>query len=384
MKTEKLVSLVCAAVIICGPSASANDECDVFVSGPGVGADVQAAIDAANPGQTLCLDGAFSSVSIIIPASKVGLTLTSVDKNNPALLSNDVSDAGLLRNITGIDLENGAEGVTISNLRIEVISFAVQGLGSTSNITVMNNETIGAIIANTDGAPDEGWMVQKNKIQTDFVGVSGLNAKNMIVKDNEISFLPEIFGSERNFLAGVYFNFFNSFGDPGAATLEVSGNKAMDNVVSNTLTDSRPKIGVFVDNSAFAGFESADIAIEDINVQRNIISGVDVGLQVIMVGGSGDPSSVAQTTDFDALRNEINCDASSLNSAGIRLEGGDRGFVDDVQLINNKINGCDADLVEAGNVSGVRVLGNAAKTAGVTGMNNAVMSDTATADAIVE
>lgn len=361
MNIRNIVGSAAFAAAMSLASAQANEACDTTLIGPGIGSDIQAAIDSAAPGSTLCLDGQFTSVALLI-RDTVGLTLRSKNKNTPATLSNNTSDIGQLPfGLNGLTLFN-TDAITIRDLNIEVIGqHAINGAGANSNITVMGNNTVGGIVANNVDV-DADWTVSSNVIHAGDRGIGGFNSPNFMVKDNYIV-LDQPPGPNP-FSGGIVIT---SIGLNGRTPVpfEMNGIKIMDNTVELAREESRPNWGIAFDTTLFSQFGDAEHLIANADLKRNTSIGFDVGIQAHIVGGdlTNDPTMLS---DFDLLRNTIACGAGA-GSIGIELIASDNGFIDDVQLINNTASGCETEILTTGDVTNVKVLGKASKTNGAWG-----------------
>lgn len=355
MKLSKFIAVAAVATVLM-PAMAMAEKCAATLSG-GTGGDIQAAIDAAEAGDKICLSGTFTDVAVVIPGDKPGLTLTSESKKDPAVLSN----LGVPPAITGITLLDGADSITISDLIIDVFGFGINGIGNNTNISILRNEiTSTGVVANSTNSDNSGWVVADNTIQTEFVGIAAINADDITIRNNDISFIENRFAGVNGTLFGMLLT-----NNADEEAVDLSGIMIADNTVAATLDfDPRFKIGISLDSSFFVS--GMDLAIDGTKIFRNSVTGMDFGIRIESLGGFASATATSVFDDINMLKNVVDC-GGSFAAEGLQLIGNNRGVVSDVQLISNSFRNCSADVVETGDVSDVRLLGKARRESGIAG-----------------
>ena len=337
-------------------NARLTANCDTTVVGPGTEVDVQAAVDASSPGDTICLDGAFALANPVeIRDDKVGLTVTSLDRDNHALLTATTA--------TGFGLILiGTNGVTISYLDIvarEGVRLASSDLlgfvGQTSDFSLIGNDITANFGIQATGQSNEStesdsdYLIADNTIHAISIGLILINNSNAVVRNNYIEVTTP----------------FHIFGG-GLITLISDGRLTVtDNVFVGPGGPLMGAIqyGIHIDHSIFPNqFETVQ---NNLDIKRNTISGFHTGIEVLMSDNlMSDNFFPKGVTDLDLLKNEITCNPfSGTNFVGAPpaavalLNLGATPVLDDVALINNKLTDCDVGLVEMGNVTNVGALG---------------------------
>ena len=330
-------------------NARLTANCDTTVVGPGTEVDIQAAVDASSPGDTICLDGAFALANPVeIRDDKVGLTVTSLDRDNHALLTATGFGLRLIGTngvtISYLDIVAGSEGVRLQSS--DLLGF----VGQTSDFSLIGNDitapfgiqAAGQSIESTE--TDSDYLIADNTIHAISIGLILTHNSNAVVRNNYIEVTTP----------------FHNFGGGLITTISDGRLTVTDNVF---VGPGGPIIGaiqygIHIDHFIFPNqFETVQ---NNLDIKRNTISGFHTGIEVLM----SDNPFPRGVTDLDLLKNDITCNPfSGTNLFGAPpaavalLNLGATPVLDDVQLINNKLTDCDVGLFEIGNVTNVRALG---------------------------
>lgn len=309
-----------------GPAVAAH--CTATVTAP---SSIQTAVDAAGPGDIVCLDdsgGVFSQTVVFGPEDS-GITLSAEDGDTPVM---DGGSAAL----DAITLLDGVSDVTVERLTIQdygIGPFTQPGNGivawdvSTSNITVRNNVmdnfSWNAVLVGSEGGfVHHNWMVKNNTVtDADFVGIELTNCNSCTIMKNAVD--PSLFGivvQARNTVAG-------------------SGNVAINGVsVLHNTVDDATAAGIYVLSltghpTSFTPILGASTLLSSVNVQHNTLTNN---------GGRGGIifwafNNAATAVNGRISNNQINCPSSITPGIQVleRGSGIQKGTVENVKVVNN-------------------------------------------------
>ncbi len=280
LRAASVIFLVAVFLIgvaaIASPVARANG-CTVTVTAP---SSIQAAVDAASPGDKICLSGTFHQ-SVTLDGADSDLTLRGdgtafLDGRGPA-------DTGTTLDTNfGIRLLDGVTDVTIENLDIGhyhgVRGSSIQAWDvSTGGIKVESNSMFhnawnGVLVGSEGGVSHEDWKVEGNTVADNgYVGIELTNCNGCTIEKNTVT------GSG---FAGIVVQARNTIPDSGS--VEVSDLVVEDNTISDS-----GYAGIYVLALAsqplppFDPIETASTSFNDVKVEKNDVdsSGV-VGILV--------------------------------------------------------------------------------------------------------
>jgi hypothetical protein len=322
-------------------NAKVTGGCDMNVTGPDTGLPIQSAIDAASPGDTICLDGDFDlgNIPLTIPEGKTGLTLTSVNRRNPARLTANADT-------NGIEIfENN--GVTISYLVIEDARNGVITLGLNSDLTVSNNTIVAFFGLQVTGAisgtdHNNEILVSRNTITAGGMGLALIFVGDVTAVNNAI----EVTSPDFSLSAGIYVS-------PVSDNIKISNNL----LVGPNEMSGLVQYGIWFDSFIFG--PGWPVMTSNFDLTRNSIAGFHSGVAVLT--GNGMPVAVS---DIALLKNDLTCNPDELpNGLGFYpyaisfLAWGPDDSIDQIQLSNNDTSGCPTGLIENGNVTNIRAFG---------------------------
>lgn len=319
---KKLIAGISSAVIALALLAvvaqvSANSGCDVTVTA-GVGATaIQDAVDAASAGDTICLDGTFTTTSgpgttSEVATVEVGTSNITIKSASPGVM--DGGDGPAFR------LADGLSHVTFQGLEIKNrTGFRGGGIEAwdrtTSHINVRNNDLndnsySGVLVGSEGGFIHSHWKVENNKVEGNgSIGIELTNCEKCSIKGNDIDGgLYGIVVQARNTVAGsgltaiggvhvvdnsidgaaFYGIYVLSYtGLTGSPFTSVAGASALLRNVSvrgNTVTDT-----ALVDGIRFWAYNPAATA-KNSHIRKNTINCLSgkPGIEVLEEGASGD------------------------------------------------------------------------------------------------
>ena len=326
-----------------------DDACDSTVTDP---SSIQAAVDAASPGDVVCLDdsgGDFTDQTVVFGPEDSGITLRNEPGDSPVLRDATLNTGSVF----GIELLSGVSDVIIEGFTIK--DYMGSGSGSdrssaivaadgplgTSEITVrdmelLDNQWNGILVFSEGDFIHKKWTVYDNKVSGNgFVGVELTNCNHCSIEENDIDG-PGLFGvvvQARNTIAG-------------------SGLVSMGDVeVSDNTVDGTSLFGIYVlsftgDRNTFAPIAGASSLLKDVSVEENIVTDVTgTGIRLWAF------NAAASNIDAEIEENTVNCltPIGTHNSIQVIESGAGPGTVRDVELDDNTIDSdCIAILTDPG------------------------------------
>jgi uncharacterized repeat protein (TIGR02543 family) len=306
---------------------------------------IQAALDAAEPGDTIRVGAGIYNENLTITRS---VTLSG-DTGDPALAGPGpnapiVDGTGKGKHVSGISITGDAKNVVIEGFEIRNFTGAgasgVIGDGaSVSDVTVRYNHIHhvadnGVSVSNAAGAEAAaGWNVANNKIE--YFGGSGiyfLNAGESLISKNEICSLNEMAGNAMLIEAGA------TGGQMVVRDIEIEGNIILD----------WPGSAICIE--AGSTDASSAVVIEDIAIAGNTIE--CTGQAISWQAGWGGQS---------VLKN-FAVTGNTLTSPETVIEIG--CTTENVQITGNSITSDDCAAVGLGHVNGTGVFSNNIVTMG--------------------
>ncbi len=255
--------------VIASPVVRADD-CTAIVIAP---ASIQVAIDD-NPGGVVCLDdsGGVFSQSVVFGPEDSGITLTSA--------SSAILDGTGLGSANAITLLDGVSEVTIEDLEIRNYpgprgSAISTWDADTDSITVRNNylhdnDYNGILVGSEGGFTHTDWKVEGNTVADNgFVGIELTNCDECTIEKNTVT---------GDGFAGIVIQARNTIPDSGS--IAVSDVKVEENTVSGGL------FGIYVLALAsqplppFDPIDAATVLFEEVKVEKNEVDGSTYGILV--------------------------------------------------------------------------------------------------------
>ena len=337
MRAASVIFLVSVFLIgvaaIASPVARANG-CTVTVTASD---SIQMAVDAASPGDVVCLSGELHQ-SVTIGTSDI--KLTSADPATRAILDGrPPADTGTTLDINfGIRLADGVSDVTIENLVIRhyhgTRGSSIQAWDvSTSDIKVENNDMLhnawnGVLVGSEGGFFHTDWKVEDNLVENNgFVGIELTNCNDCTIEKNTVT------GSG---FAGIVVQARNT--RPGSGPVDISDVEVEENTVTGGL------FGIYV--LSFTGFtgppfpqiSSASSLLRDVEVEGNMVTDATVAGIIFWAF-----NTAATAMDGSIEGNEVNCLTSSGSPSILVLERpiATPGTVTGVSLEENVIDTTD-------------------------------------------
>jgi hypothetical protein len=318
------VVLIMLSFIVSWNDGAQAQVCTTTVTAPG---SIQDAVDAASPGDIICLDGTFSDVPTVT-ISTSDITLKSA---SPAILDGGVGPA--------FRLDDGVSGVTIEDLEIKNRT-GDRGGGveawdvSTSNITIRNNYMHGlgyngVLVGSEGGFIHDNWMVKDNRVETvGFAGVELTNCEDCSILDNEIK--------------GAYIGVVvqaRSTSTTGVGMYDVVINAV--NVIGNMISGA--PIGVYALSftghpTDFSPITGASSLLSNVNISNNSIESSGTG---VIFWAYND---AATAENGKIMHNGITCEDTGTGVGVFESGDGESGTVNNVKVVNNDFVDCDPEV----------------------------------------
>jgi parallel beta-helix repeat protein len=287
--------------------------CTTTVTAP---ASIQAAVDAASPGDTICLSGTFHQ-SVVISSAQSGITLQPVSAGAAVLDGTAPADAGTTLLVDAIRLGNGVSGLTILGLEMRnYVSGTCCGQGNgiqawdvnTSSISVLDNNihdnSWDAVLVGSDGNnfAASGWVVDGNTAANNLAyGIEFTNCSGCSAQGNTVS-------GPATETTGFLIQARNTIPDSG--TVAVHGVSLKNNQVSGTA------IGLYIlalaSDESFNAISGAYSQLQSVSVVND---GINSGLGALVWGFNffaTDHSLIgpAQVTNPAIANDTLNCGGS--------------------------------------------------------------------------
>ena len=277
---------------------------------------IQAAVNAAAPGDIISVAAGTYNESVTIPAAKPRLTLQGTFAG-PAHATNPQIAAI-------VDPAAGVGGI---------------GFNVLANDTTIRGFTVGDINDNTVNAVG---------IRTDST-VSGFMITSNVVQDNSIGVYPGASGAKLSYLAGNWIRANNDQGPAGQSGVYSDQGARNLLVVSNVITDQN---NVAINFAGAAGTQS------NIAVESNVVGDVlrpDSGADIIMINTLN--SSVSYNVSFNS------------NTHAIDAAGGNVNLTIRANTVQNAAwTGINVNTVFAGPNIGTQIISNSVTNAGDSGI----------------
>lgn len=262
---------------------------------------IQAAVNAASPGDTIRVCPGVYAENVVIGPTKSGITL----KGEPGA----ILDGSTLGNGDGITLQSGLSGVTITSFEIRNYKGTSAGVGNaiqawncgTKDVKVIGNSIHdnswnGILVGNEGEALHTGWSIKENSVYNNgFADIELTNGKDSEIKGNIVasgsaSFFDGILVQARNFDYGYL-----PCSVPGA-TVTSSGIKVSDNKV----TGSYPVAGIDLIALAGGTVGPRKAVLQDVKVAE-----IEVATARILARGFAGTFGGTLATASDAKRIKI-------------------------------------------------------------------------------
>ena len=244
---KRLLTICAVATIILAAAGLAQaDTIDVYP-----GDSIQAAVDSANPGDTIIVHAGTYNQSVVFGSEDSDITLKGKD--------GAILDGTSLTTVDGIKLLAGVSGVTIEGF--EICNYTGLGTGQgnaiqawndgTSDITIENNvmhdNSWNAILVGNEGTGlHTGWVVEKNTIYGNrWYSLELTNAADSVIKENTVTggfagILVQVRNTnvnnvevEENIVSGATYGIYVLSYGPGA-TADLSGVVLTENEVNDS------------------------------------------------------------------------------------------------------------------------------------------------------
>lgn len=317
--------------------------CTTTVTAPD---SIQTAVDAASPGNVVCLSTGTYSQSVVFGSEDSGITLSAADGASPVLDGTGPADSGTTLLVDAIQLLDGVSNVTIDGLEIRDYDSGIgNGQGnaivawdvSTSNVTirdnVMHDFSWNAVLVGSEGGfVHDNWMVKNNTV-TDaaYVGIELTNCENCTIMKNDVD--PS--------LIGIVVQARNTVGGSGLVTID--GVSVLHNTV-----DSATYAGIYVLSftghpTNFSPITGASSLLSSVNIKMNTVTGSgSVGIKFWAY------NNAATAINGRITHNVIECQAT----AGIQVlesGAGQTGTAENVKVVNNMVgSGCSPAYTDQG------------------------------------
>ena len=181
---------------------------------------IQAAVDAATPGDLILVDRGTYPGGVVVPPSKSNITIRGVDRNTVVLDGGDTQDNGIVVHADGVTLQNlsahnfrqngfyweGVTGFTGSYLTVwNVLGYGIYAEGSTDGLIEHDYVSGAADAAYYIGECDPCRATLRNlTARLSAVGYSGTNASgSLVIRDslwdrNGAGILPNSYANEKD------------------------------------------------------------------------------------------------------------------------------------------------------------------------------------------
>ena len=207
-----------ALLLLLSASSTGSRLSDDVLRVPQDAPTIQAAVDAATPGDLILVDrGTYPGV-VVVPASKPNITIRGVDRNAVVLDGGDTQDNGIVVRADGVTLQNlsahdflkngfyweGVRGFTGSYLTVwNVLGYGIYAEGSTDGLIEHDYVSGAADAAYYVGECDPCRTTLRNLVaRLSAVGYSGTNASgSLVIRDslwdrNGAGILPNSYANE--------------------------------------------------------------------------------------------------------------------------------------------------------------------------------------------
>ncbi len=312
-----------------GGSAAQASVCTITVSAP---ASIQSAVDAADPGDVVCLAGTFKQ-SVVFGPEDSGITLTVSEGASAILDGTGPADTDTTLLYDAIRLLDGVTNVKIEGLEIHHYTSgtccgqgnAIQAWGvTTSSISVLRNNmhdnSWNGVLVGSEGAQvHTGWAVHQNStVNNGFMQIELTNCSSCSIHNNAISTPSAASPVTSLYGGGLLVQARNTVPDSGLVMIQSVS------VKNNQITSNRP-YGTFGYPGAyllglasgplppFGGIGGAQASLVDVSLAGNQITSLAGGA---VVRGYPDASpGPAQVIDAALVNNTFTC----TSGYGIRL-----------------------------------------------------------------
>ncbi|MFQ5879988.1 MAG: NosD domain-containing protein [Dehalococcoidia bacterium] len=334
-----ILALLASLTALSGGLVSAA-HCTTTVTAP---SSIQTAVDAASPGDVVCLDdsgGVFSQTVVFGPEDS-GITLTAEDGDTPVM---DGGSAAL----DAIRFLNGVSDVTIEGLTIQNYGSgswtqpgnAIQAWDvSTSNITIRNNVmddfSWNAVLVGSEGGfVHDNWMVKNNTVRdATFVGIELTNCEECTIMKNDVD--PSLLGivvQARNTVAG-------------SGAVVIDGVHILHNTVDNAV------FGIYVLSftghpTLFTPITGASSLLSSVSISHNTVT--DSGAIGVLFWAF---NAEATAKNGRIMKNVINCPATTLGDIGVGIFTAAGSTVKNVKVVNNSFADCDTNVIDGGDAT---------------------------------
>ncbi len=293
------------------------------------GDSIQAAVDGAQAGDTIILDGTFDDYSTVT----VGTSDITIKAASSAILDGGSGPA--------FRLADGVSNVTIEGLEI-CNRTGSRGGGieawdvSTSYITIRSNNIHdntynGILVGSEGGYIHTNWMVKNNTVvDNGFAGIELTNAQGSKIMNNDV---------DGGVLGIVVQARSTGYGGTGSYDVAINAVKVLRNTVDNA------SYGIYILSFTghpidFSPITGASSLLTNVTVNNNTITGSGVG--VIFW------SYNAAATARNATINHNSITDASTGVMVLEAGSGQVGTVKNVKVVNNAFNDCDTDVIDTG------------------------------------
>ncbi len=334
--TLSLMAIGSGQVLAKAPLVVDNDK----VEWPKAGfTTIQAAVDAASPGDTIRVCPGVYAENVVIGSTKSDITL----KGEPGA----ILDGSTLGNGDGITIQSGVSRITIKHLEIRNYKGIADGVGNaiqawncgTSKITIKenvihDNSWNGILVGNEGEAVHTDWSIKENRVYNNgFADIELTNGKKSEIKGNTVasgsnSFFDGILVQARNFDYGYL-----SCSPPGA-TVTSSAVKVSDNKV----TGPYPVAGIDLVALAGGTVGPRKAVLQDVKVAENEVDGARILARGIAGTFGGTLATASDATAIKIAENNVHDNSGGEPLAprvGIHLSRVTGSAVTENQASNN-------------------------------------------------